>query len=94
MNTVNAIKHYGRVFDLLVSIGGANESQRDDFVFHHARCSPPCTEYRFQGKLGFGGKYLSSLNKVCCYSEDLTKKRLEIIDRLNAELRNLPPCTT
>jgi hypothetical protein len=80
---------YSKVFDLLVSIGGAHESLRADFVYHHARETPPCDEYRFQGNLGFGGKYRRRTNTVDCYLEDETPERLQIIKRLNEALARL-----
>ena len=83
------IEFFNRVFDLLVSIGGAPESMREDFVYHHARSDTPCDEYRFQGKLGFGGKYRRKTNRVDCYHEDENAERLKIIERLNAELAKL-----
>lgn len=86
-----AIEFYNRVFDLLVAIGGASESMREDFVYHHARSDEPCDEYRFQGHLGFGGKYRRKTNTVDCYSEDESAQRHEIIRRLNAELAKLTP---
>ena len=86
----NLVEFYDRVFNLLVSIGGASEAIREDFVYHHARSDTPCDEYRFQGKLGFGGKYWRAGNRVTCYSEDENKGRLEIIRRLNEELSKLP----
>lgn len=81
---------FGSVFNLLASIGGAPESMRGDFLFHHAQTATPCDEYRFQGHLGFGGKYRRKENRVTCYSEDETPQRLEIMRRLNAELAKLP----
>jgi hypothetical protein len=79
---------FNKVFDLLVSIGGAPESMRQDFLLHHTT-GDPTDEYRFQGKLGFGGKYRRKTNRVDCYSEDENEERLKIIERLNAELAKL-----
>lgn len=89
--TVKAMKRYAAVFNLLSSVGGANESMRADFVYEHARAKPPCEEFRFQGRLGFGGKYYRLTNRVSCYREDETPERLAIIERLNTELAKLPP---
>ena len=87
---VHSMRWFGSVFNLLAPIGGAHESMRADFVYHHARSNPPCDEYRFQGKLGFGGKYRRKTNTVDCYYEDETPDRRAIIERLNAELAKLP----
>lgn len=80
---------YNAVFDLLVSTGGTHESMRDDFLYRHARLGEPCDEYRFQGKLGFGGKYLRKTNRVSLYVEDETPERVALRDRLNTELASL-----
>jgi hypothetical protein len=76
------------VFDALVKIGGAHESMREDFLHAHMD-KYPCREYRFMGDLGFGGKYWSKENRVSCYSEDETPKRLSIIHELNNVLATL-----
>ena len=73
------IKYYNTVYDILVAICGAKESIRDDFIYHHARSSEPCDEFRFIGDLGQGGKYYRRENRVSCYSEDEnTVKRVKI----------------
>jgi hypothetical protein len=74
-----------RIYDLLVSIGGAVESYRQQFILLHME-TPSCREWRFMGHLGFGGKYRSQTNKVDCYSEDETPERLAIIKQLNSAL--------
>jgi hypothetical protein len=75
------------IFDILVDECGARESEREDF-FHHW---PECVEYRFQGKLGFGGKVFCSGGKVwvSCYLEDETPERNEIIKRANDRIAAL-----
>ena len=45
-----------------------------------------CDEWRFMGKLGFGGKYRSGTNRVDCYSEDETPERLDLIKQINIKL--------
>ncbi len=75
-----------KVYNLLVAIGGAHEYERESFVYHHLE---GCTEWRFQGQLGFGGKYYSERNKVSCYSEDKTEHREYLIKKLNEELAKL-----
>lgn len=83
------IEKANKIYDLLVSIGGAYEGMRDDFVYAHLDKEYPCREWRFGGKLGFGGKYRSYYNTVDCYSEDETPNRLEIIEKLNTALAKL-----
>lgn len=80
---------YNKVYDLLVSIGGAPEGYRYSFIFAHTADNTICTEWRFIGLLGFGGKYRSETNSVSCYSEDETPERLSLIRKLNAELSKL-----
>jgi len=84
-----SIHRFGSIYDLLVRIGGASDLSRQDFIYHHARSSEPCDEYRFQGFLGYGGKYRRKTNTVDCYQEDETPQRLAIIERLNNELKKL-----
>jgi hypothetical protein len=78
-----------KVYSVLVMLGGAPEGQRDSFVYHH--CSDPftCTEWRFQGRLGFGGKYRSQTNSVDCYREDETETRRNLIRAINDKLAKL-----
>lgn len=90
---MNAVcHHYSAIFHLLETIGGAPASLHDDFVFHHARASDKADEYRFQGKLGFGGKFRRKTNTVDCYKEDENPARLAIIEQLNTILVDYPPC--
>ncbi len=42
-----------KVYDILVSEAGAIESERNDFIYHHCTDKYGCSEWRFQGKLGF-----------------------------------------
>jgi hypothetical protein len=68
---------YEAVYDILVRIGRADPKDKSDFVRSFMDKKYPCTEWRFCGLLGFGGKY-RSYNKVNCYSEDETPERLDI----------------
>ena len=45
------------IYDILVEHAGAPERHRGDFVHTQQRTDPICAEYRFQGNLGFGGKF-------------------------------------
>jgi hypothetical protein len=77
------------VYSILVNIGGASESMRGSFVQNHTDAEYPCTEWRFCGHLGYGGKYLSKTNRVDCYIEEETPKRLALIGELNEALAKL-----
>lgn len=78
-----------KVYDILVDVGKAAESMRKSFVFHHTESEYGCNEWRFQGLLGYGGKYRSERNTVDCYSENLDKATTKIIDQINSELSKL-----
>lgn len=78
-----------QVYDILVELGGAREDERGAFLYHHCESKEGCEEWRFQGKLGFGGKYKSPQNKVDCYSEDETEERGFIIAEINAKLERI-----
>jgi len=54
----------------------------------------PCTEYRFMGALGFGGKFRNNGNRdgvphVDCYRENQSPQRLEMIEKANARLAQM-----
>jgi hypothetical protein len=72
-----------KIYDLLVTIGGAAERMRESFIYHHCEAEDGCGEWRFQGKLGFGGKYYSRMNKVDCYTEDRTQEAENVMEKLN-----------
>lgn len=80
------------IWDVLVAVCGAN---RDDFPGFEACAKNESLpiEYRFQGKLGFGGKIWIDRNRpfgeVSCYKEDETPERLEIIENTNELLASL-----
>lgn len=71
------------IWVILVAVCGASPDERDDFIPHAIRGS----EYRFQGKLGFGGKvYIENPPWVSCYSEDENPERLRMIASANGLL--------
>ena len=84
------MKSLEAVYDLLVSIGGAHEGTRFSFLHHHNDKQFPCTEWRFCGHLGHGGKYYREQNIVSCYREDGNTQRTQIIKALNSALDALP----
>lgn len=76
------------VYDVLVECCGANEhpDDREQFVGTHLT-GDGCTEYRFCGALGFGGKFRSQGQwRVDCYGEDSTPERRAMIERANEAL--------
>lgn len=80
---------YHKVYDILINLGNAIPSMRETFIYAHLHKKHPTTEWRFQGYLGFGGKYRSETNTVDCYREDETPKRLTLIEKMNKELEKL-----
>jgi hypothetical protein len=89
-NVANAI------YSILVEIGGAYEGERSNFVFNctKAKDGPP-GEWRFCGKLKFGGKpYLESDRwRTGCYREDDTPERIALITEMNQRLEELRRCS-
>lgn len=77
------------IYDVLQREAGApaGGGVRENFVYIHT--TEECTEFRFCGLLGHGGKYRAPRNKVDCYQEDETPERLEIIERTNKALAAL-----
>jgi hypothetical protein len=66
----------------------ASAVMAEQFVLAQAR---GCIEFRFQGALGFGGKFWNYDGRwfVKCYPEDETPERLRMIAAANARLAEL-----
>ena len=85
------------VYDLLVSIGGAEEASRESFVLYSGEKEDSVSEWRFQGHFGFGGKFRTrwgnGKNKhdwyVDLYPEDDTVERSGLVKILNEKLEIL-----
>ncbi len=87
------------IYDLLVAHAGANGDnwERDSFVQHQTATFE--REWRFQGSLGFGGKFrrqrtwigpdLVERWYVDCHPEHLTDVRAAAIEATNAALAEL-----
>jgi hypothetical protein len=87
---------YDQVWTILVEECGAPDDELSRRSFIHIMLNEPDTmEYRFQGKLGFGGKFWPGGDfyppHVSCYMEDETDERRAMIRRANSRLRNLTP---
>jgi 5'(3')-deoxyribonucleotidase len=80
---------YHKVYTILVNTGGAPEGMRDTFIYAHCNDTYPTREWRFQGLLGFGGKYRSETNSVDMYREDETPKSLNLLNLMNNQLKKL-----
>ena len=79
------------IWDILVAQAGAMEQERSSFIQAQCKDEYRCTEFRFCGDLGFGGKLWVNNGRiyVSCYPEDMTKKRGDIVEKVNAELAEI-----
>jgi len=78
-----------KVYNVLVEQGGADGKMRDVFVEYCTTDSDMHKEWRFGGKLGFGGKYYPRDNKVDCYLENYSDITIALIKEMNQALANL-----
>jgi hypothetical protein len=81
-----------KVFSLLIGVAQAHERDRNSFVrYVTSRDAEPVHEYRFQGCLGFGGKFVMLRDeiRVTTYGEDATAERRNVIDRLHVALAEM-----
>lgn len=80
------------IWDVLVQHAGAMEDRRTDFVETQTMRDAPI-EYRFQGGLGFGGKFWNDRTgrRVSAYREDVAARpeRQQMIDTTNSALAEL-----
>lgn len=74
--------------DILMEHAGAFPYDKTQFLQAQTNREFPCREFRFCGKLGFGGKFWNNNGKlyVACYQEDENKKRNKIIEKVNKML--------
>lgn len=84
---------FSRAFDILVEHAGVRDYrdwQRETFVRDFAEDTT--TEWRFQGLLGFGGKFWRNDGRyyISCYPEDRTAERDAIVEKVNELLKELP----
>lgn len=77
-----------KIYNILIKYAGTYPRMRDTFIQNHIT-ERPCKEWRFGGKLGFGGKYWSEDNKVSCYPEDKTESMTILINNINSELNKI-----
>ena len=94
---MNREQFWNKVYDILVEECEAYDGghERENFLYHQMKettpddpYSGPPTEWRFQGALGFGGKFWRNNGKlyVNCYSEDSCPEREEMIEKANKRL--------
>ena len=86
LNNVQA----NQVWDIMVKDAEADPGYDARLRFvHHATGPSGSLEYRFQGALGFGGKFLYPEMRVSCYMQDENSTRVKIIARVNQKLEDL-----
>lgn len=69
--------------------GAPGGLMEDGFVYEFTKVDDeygPTSEWRFQGNLGFGGKFRYPRMRVDCYKEDESPERLAAIERANTKL--------
>lgn len=79
-----------RIYDILVEHCSAHNDAREKQSFVHAQVEG-CIEWRFQGALGFGGKFWNNAGRwyVNGYPEEMTPERETIVQKANAQLITL-----
>ena len=79
-----------KIWDILVSQAGAIERERNDFINYFLE-EGSVKEYRFRGKLGFGGKIKRNSWDIfiCFYSEDHTEERSAIKEKVNFLIKEI-----
>lgn len=79
------------VYDVLVRLAGAPKCDALSFVHHYSTVSEhgPSGEWRFQGALGFGGKFRFPQFVIDCYREDRTADRDSMVEQVNEALADL-----
>ena len=93
LHKVNLYRMAQDIFQTLVKFAGANPTMEDDFVRWFTKDNAYWSrEYRFQGSLGFGGKFWRNNKRfyVNCYREDETDDIREQIELVNSILKNWP----
>jgi hypothetical protein len=91
MNMIPNETEAGAIYDILVNVCGAHCDERERENFVQSVGSPHFTEWRFQGTLGFGGKFWNNASRwyVNCHQEDETPARQLTIDKANVALATL-----
>jgi len=88
MNPPKTKKQLQDIYDILCEYG-ALESDRNEFIHHHSTLAfdnKVCSEWRFQGKFGFGGKYRVYKNQIDYYQEDKTPEMDILEEECNKKL--------
>ncbi len=80
-----------KIYDILITLGGASERMKDEFIYHHCESKDGCDQWWFNGKLGYGAKYNSRTNTIDfdCYLENKTISQKHLIKNINLELSKI-----
>ena len=80
------------IYSILVEQAGAVNDTLSRGEFCHFMNNSRASEFRFQGNLGFGGKFWKPQGikgyRVDCYQEDMTEKET-VIEKTNKALSKL-----
>lgn len=97
LNKKQRLDFYSKVYDILTDIGAnSDKPYKENFIEYHNSYTNDnklvneisMKEWRFQGKLGYGGKYYAESNRVDCYTEDYESCKL-MIESTNKKLLTL-----
>ncbi len=90
---MNHFEIFHCAWDILVLHAGAADAEdsRTDFVIAFTE-RRSVQEWRFGGKLGSGGKFWRYDGRyyITCYPEDRTGDRIDLMDKVNHLLSELP----
>jgi hypothetical protein len=86
---------YDSIYTIVVREACATESCLVDFIAYHTDArGQRKSEWRFQGSLGYGGKFrrcpYGMRYSVDCYPEDETTERVDIMRCVDAMLSQMP----
>lgn len=81
----------GKIYDILVEKCRAPADEKSSFVHSHTERPHTCTEWRFCGLLGFGGKFRNHSDRlfVDCYRENEDPETLTIMAETNEAIFKL-----
>lgn len=83
------VEKANKIYDILVTIGGAYEVHRDGFIYLHTKSEKVLNEWRFSLKRSYVGRYINSKNIVCCYIDDETPELIKLIKKINKALEKI-----